>query len=218
MTGPRRVDPGAVALTAFCLAAAGLIVVHLLRRDYEVRSHMISDYAVGPQGWVMVAVFLALSAGYLALAVGFVELGPRSWPARLGAVLLGFVCVGLVISALFPTDLPGTKLTRSGEIHEISFLVNVGCSVVAVLLLGASFGRDPRWSSFRAPSLVLGGVIMLALVIQFRTLHRGAPYGYANRFFVAALLAWLLGASSWLRAVGRHAGRAAPRPAQPPQR
>jgi hypothetical membrane protein len=196
------VDPGTVALAAFCSAVVGLFIVHLLRPDYEVRSHMISDYAVGPHGWVMVAVFLAMSVGYFALALGFLQLGPRSWLARLGSVLLGIVSVGLVVSALFPTDLPGAKLTRTGGLHEISFLVNVGSSVVAVLLLGASFGRDLKWRSFRAPALALAGVILLALVIQFRTLHRGAPYGYANRFFVVALLAWLVSASTWLRAVG----------------
>ena len=193
------------------LGARGAAHPHLLRTDYQVHSHIISDYAVGPHGWVMTAVFFAMSAGYVTLALGFLELGPRAWTARLGAVLLGVVSAGLVVSAIFPTDLPGTRWTRSGDIHELSFLVNVGCSVLAVLLLSVSFGRDPGWRSFRVPALALAGAVVLALVLQFLTLRRGAPYGYANRVFVAALFAWFLGAATWLRLVEQGRRLAVPR-------
>ncbi len=204
-SGSRRVDRGTLSLIAFCSAIAGLLVVHLLRPDYAVRSHMISDYAVGPHGWLMAAVFVAMSAGCLLLALGFLDLGPRVWSARTGSVLLAIVSVGLIASAVFPTDVPGATWTRSGAIHEVSFLVNVGCSVLGALLLSVSFGSDAGWRPFRRRALALAGMVVVGLVLQFLTLRRGAPYGFANRLFVATLLSWFVGASIWLRAQARPA-------------
>jgi hypothetical protein len=42
-----------------------------------------------------------------------------------------------------------------------------------------------------------------AIVLQFLTLHKGAPYGLANWLAVAVILAWLLAISIRLRAVAR---------------
>jgi len=49
----------------------------------------------------------------------------------------------------------------------------------------------------------MAAVVVIAFVLQFLTLHRGAPYGLANRFFVAMLLAWLLMTSIRLRVLAR---------------
>ena len=49
----------------------------------------------------------------------------------------------------------------------------------------------------------MAAVVVIAFVLQFLTLHRGAHYGLANRFFVAMLLAWLLTTSIRLRVLAR---------------
>jgi hypothetical protein len=57
--------------------------------------------------------------------------------------------------------------------------------------------------------LTLAALILLAFVLQFFTLHRGMPYGYTNRLFVAVLFGWLLATSIRLRAVERDSAREA---------
>ena len=52
-------------------------------------------------------------------------------------------------------------------------------------------------------ALVLASLSVIAFVLQFLTLHRGMPYGYANRLFVIVLFAWFLGTWIRLRAVAR---------------
>jgi uncharacterized membrane protein len=164
---------------------------------------MISEYAVGTFGWLMQSVFIGLSFGCAALLLGLARNGPTSIIARLGVVLLAVASIGLIVSAIYPMDLPGTPSTRSGELHDLSFIVNVGSIALAIVLLTASFGSDIRWSSYRRTSIVLLCLIALAFVLQFLTLRKGAPYGLANRFFISVVLAWLIATSLQLRNLAR---------------
>ena len=190
---------GTAAISCFAYATLALLLLHVVRPDLVPTSHMISEYAVGTFGWLMQSVFVGLSLGCAALLVGLTRNGPTSIVARLGAVLLAVASIGLIVSAIYPMDLPGTPSTRSGELHDLSFLVNVGSIALAIVLLTASFGSDFRWRSYRRTSSVLLSLIALAFVLQFLTLREGAPYGLANRFFISVLLAWLIATSIRLR-------------------
>jgi hypothetical protein len=147
----------------------------------------------------MTTWFLAMSCGLLTLSAGLYTNGLRSIVATLGIFLLVVAAIGLVVSAIYPTDAPGAPSTSSGAIHDISFLVNVGSILIATVLLSAGFGRSPAWRSYRRTAWILTSLIFIGFVVQFLTLHKGMPYGLANRFFVAVLLAWLFAASFQLR-------------------
>lgn len=185
-----------VCLSYFVVA---LLALHLLRPDYEPRSHFISDYAVGDFGWIMTAAFLALSGACCSLGLGLAIDGPKSILARVGTLLLGVAAIGLVLTAIYETDLPGAPYTRSGDIHEMTFRVNTLSLIFGSLFLSVSFGSSPRWRGFRPTALFLFGLVAIAVVIQFMTLHKGAPYGLANRFFCAVLVSWLLATAIRLR-------------------
>jgi hypothetical protein len=187
------------AIACFVYGAVALLLLHVLRPDYSPASHMISDYGVGPYGWIMQTVFLAMSGGCLTLLLGLARSGPSSVIARLALMLLAVAAIGVVVSAIFPTDLVGTPRTRAGEIHTFSFLVNVGSIFLATILLSVSFGSDTRWRTYQRTALILTSLIAIAFIVQFLTLHRGMPYGLANRFFVAVLFAWFLATSIRLR-------------------
>ena len=185
----------------FLYFVAALLLMHVLQPDYTVVDHMISDYAVGRFGWVMTTAFSALSLGCLALAIGLFLHGPASWLGRIGAALLIVAFAGLIVTALFPTDLETAPSTRTGDIHTLSFQVNVVSVFLSTIFLGLSYGGSPRWRPYRTPALVFAGLLAAAFVAQFLTLHRGAPYGITNRLFVAVLMAWLISNSLWLKAV-----------------
>jgi len=193
--------PPAAALGFFAYFVMALLLMHAIRPDYTVIDHMISDYAVGPTGWIMTTAFASLALGCLALAIGLFRNGPTSWLGRIGASLLIVAFLGLVVTALFPTDLETAPTTQTGNIHTISFLVNVVSIFVSTLCLALSYGGSPDWRGHRTPALIFAGLLAVAFVGQFLTLHRGAPYGIANRLFVAILMAWLILNSVWLRQV-----------------
>ena len=195
---------GTTAVGCMAYSAFALLLMHVLRPDLSPPSHMISEYAVGPFGWLMQTVFIGLSLGCAALLIGLLRNGPTSIGARLGESLLAIASIGLIVSAIYPMDLPGTPSTSSGELHDLSFLVNVVSIALAIVLLTASFGSDSRWRSYRRTSAVLFSLIALAFVLQFLTLRKGAPYGLANRFFILVLLGWLITTSIRLRKLESH--------------
>ena len=203
-------DFGTMAIVCFAYSAGALLLLHLLRPDYVLRSHMVSDYGVGPYSWVMTTCFVAMGGGLLMLLLGLFRHGPGSLVARIGTLLLGLPAIGLVVSAIFPTDLPGAPETRAGGIHDISFLVNVVTIMLSVVLVSIGFRGDARWRKYGRVALVLAGLIVGAFVLQFLTLRKGMPYGYANRLFLIVLFSWFFGTARRLRTVAHDLADAYP--------
>ncbi|MCW6532589.1 DUF998 domain-containing protein [Sphingomonas sp. MMSM20] len=199
---PRR-DRSTILPTAaagfFLYFAAALLLMHVIRPDYTMVDHMISDYAVGRFGWIMTTAFVSLAIGCLTLAIGLFRAGPTSWLGRTGAALLVVAFAGLIVTALFPTDLETAPSTPTGDIHTISFLVNIVSILLSTICLSLSYAAEPRWRPRRAAVLVSAGLLIAAFIGQYLTLHRGAPYGITNRLFVAALITWLILNSLWLK-------------------
>jgi hypothetical protein len=98
---------------------------------------------------------------------------------------------------------PAAPSTRSSDIHDMSFLVNVGSIFIATVLLAASFGSHSGWRTYRRIAWTLTARILVGFAIQFFILHKAMPYGLANRFFMAVLFAWLFTVSFRLRASSR---------------
>ena len=193
---------GSLAIVCFAYATLALLLMHLLRPDYAPTIHMISEYAVGQYGWVMMTCFISMACGCLTLLFGLVRSGPGSAVAWAGTLLLALPSMGLVVSALYPMDGTGTSPTRTGEIHDISFLINVTSIFLATVLLSVGFGSSPRWRSFQRTAVVLSLLIVLAFILQFLTIQWRELFGLANRFFVAVLFTWFFATSLKLRKMG----------------
>ena len=203
---PAAPDRKAVMLATAALGLFGyfsvvLVALHFVRPDYTPVDHMISDYAVGRAGWLMTTAFVALGVGCLSLSLGLWRSGPKTISALIARLLLIVVFLGLMVTATFATDLETAKDTQHGMIHTLSFLVNIISISVAAFLLSLSFGADPRWKMSRLPSLMIAIALVVAFVVQFVTLHRGAPYGITNRLFVLVFMGWLFFAAFRLRKV-----------------
>ncbi|WP_114240755.1 DUF998 domain-containing protein [Dyella sp. C9] len=180
------------AVACFAAFAVGLAVMHVLRPDYAPSAHMISDYAVGPWGSVMTTAFASMGLGCLMLGLALVTSHTKSVAAWLAAVMFVIASAGSVVTATFPTDLPGAPSTTSGDIHAMSFYVNVACLVLAAATLAVIASHDSRWRAYRRGCAVYALLLALALVLQLKTLHRGMPFGLANRLFVVIMICWLL--------------------------
>jgi hypothetical membrane protein len=176
-TGEMRVVPMAAA-GFFLYFVLALLLMHAIRPDYTIVDHMISDYAVGRSGWIMTTAFVSISLGCLALAIGLFRDGPNSLSGRVGAALLVVAFAGLVVTALFPTDLETAPTTHNGNIHTISFLVNVVSIVLSALCLAFSYGGSATWRHRRSPAFIFAGLLVVAFVAQFMTLHPAPLWDY----------------------------------------
>jgi len=196
---PKRLAEAAIGCFGYFVVM--LILLHGLRPDYTPVDHMISDYAVGRYGWVMTTAFVALAAGCLTLGLGMALAGPRSLAGRAAALLLGVATIGVLTTAIFPTDLETAATTATGNIHTLSFLVNVISMILCAMLFALSLGKSDDWRGYRWTGRVLAVALLAAFIAQFLTLHRGAPYGLTNRLFVAVLMVWFLATAMQLRRV-----------------
>jgi uncharacterized protein DUF998 len=185
-------------IASFAYFAIALLLMHALRPERALATTFISGYAVGPYGWVMTTAWLAASSGCVMLVLGPARTGPRSAAARLGTLLLAVLSIGLLITAIFP---PGPN--RSGEIHSMTFFVNVFCILLASVLLSVGFGSDVRWRAFRLSAAMLASLLVFAFALQFLTAYIEVLPGLANRFFATVFVAWLLAISIKLRALAR---------------
>jgi hypothetical protein len=180
-----------------------LVALHIVRADLDPSWHMISEYAIGPMGWLMRAAFLALAVALLALAAALIP-GARGWLAITGVVLLGIGAVGAAMGGLFAMDPVGTPMeqgTRSGMLHGVSFMIGVPGTVLGLTLLSAHLWRRPGWSSGRSLLLATVGWVWLTLIVfavsMLTLMSKGASgpeflVGWQNRALVLAWAVWIL--------------------------
>ena len=167
------------------LLVAGLVAVvmlHLLRPDLGPARHRISEYAYGPDAWLMTAAFVSIGAGVLALAWPLARAGGRwSRAVPLSLVVAG---AGMVVSGIFRTD-PGRSGALTDAVHSRA------SALATVALIGAalawSLGRTRRRD-------VASGLAVLAVVLGASSplLHRSSWTGVSQRLLWLTLLAWLI--------------------------
>jgi len=189
-----------LAASAATLALLTLAVLHFLRPELAPASHMISEYAVGPHGWLMGLCFGAFATSSAALFVA----ARSQLRTRFACVALGFLllaALGLSMGAVFPADpasTPHEAMSPSGRMHGVSFMIGVPSELLTVLLLTLALRKDARWKSL--PLLTLAAVVWLSLVVMVVALVSAAPqpgapahgfFGIPNRTFMIAYGAWL---------------------------
>jgi Protein of unknown function (DUF998) len=59
-----------ITLSSVVYYAGAILILHVVRTDFDPGYRYLSEYAVGPYGTLMTSTFYVLSAGSVALAIG----------------------------------------------------------------------------------------------------------------------------------------------------
>lgn len=199
-TRPLRPCPrkfGNLALLGLLLFIAAAIAVQVLRGDLDWMSAPLSFYLLDAYGhW--------LQAAYFMLAVALCSLGAGYYLALEGrrrsiAPWLLFTCagIGLCVTALAHSNLPGRAPTLEGFVHGTAAQTAFLCVSTAMLLQSYWLRVDPRWRSRFPLAFMLALTCFAAIWVD--ALWHGLPRGLEQRLVIALILAWLLLAASWLR-------------------
>ena len=181
-----------------------IVVLHFLRPEYDPVTRVMSNYAVGPYGFLMTTAFFAVGLGMLSLALGIYKGVAPVAQSRVGLILLAVAGVGFLIVAIFPTDVTpdDSPITTVGVVHILASVASLALFVVATLLLSRRFKNDERWLSFQriAWSVALAGLaaFIAFFVIKAFNLPIG---GVGQRIFVMIILLWLFLVGNHLRSV-----------------
>lgn len=169
---------------AFLFAILGM---HFLRTDKHIRTNFISEYAVGNFGWVMTIGFLGAFTGGLLLIIGLCQYFK---PTVSAVIALSCWCVGIFMSGLFKTDVPGEKVTATGLIHGFSALIALLSLGIAMIAWSRNFSRNTAWKKLAKPSLFFGVISILLFVLFF--MSPPSFRGLTQRILIAWDISWLL--------------------------
>jgi hypothetical protein len=190
---------GGVATFLFNLTA-----LHFLRPDVNPVLEPISNYAVGPNGFLFTAADIGSGLAALALMLGlYLGIAP---PARsyIGLFFLGLYGVSELLAGIFPIDV-GAETTTVGAIHNIVGNIGFFGFPIAVILLSLGMGKDERWRSLRLPALALAGVVVLTVILTMVGVNIGIGYGVIQRLFNVAAMVWMLVVALHLRSLAQSA-------------
>jgi hypothetical membrane protein len=190
-----------VGIADFLLSFTAL---HFLRPDVNPVLEPMSNYAVGPYGFLLTAADIGLSLGALALAFGlYLGIAPRG-RSYVGLFLLALYGVSVLLAGIFPIDVGG-EATTFGIIHNIVGNIAFFGFPIAVILLSLGMGKDERWRSFRRPALALSMVIVPTVILTILGSNLGIGYGVTQRIANVATLVWMLAVALHLRSVAQGA-------------
>lgn len=183
-----------VLATIYFFAAA--VAAHLVNTQYNFARDYISDYAIGPWGWVYGSAFWASCIGCIALAVALIQSIPTIALSRTGAGLLVIVGITYAIDFFFPTDIlpPGSRPTTIvGAIHLLDALLGWILFTVSAVLLSSGLKNAPYWKRWRAPLMSLAWLSIVLLAVLVAVLISKAPFGgLAEKAFILDRNVWAL--------------------------
>lgn len=160
------------AVAASVAAVPPITMLHMSAADpIEPSGWTISDYVVSlPHGTLL----FALTTGALAIGAGALAhgLAPVSETGRIRA-LLGVWAAGLLVAAVFPTNLRGTQQDLSSNIHLVGGGVAFATLPIAAWLLARRLRRGAGHSSL--PAAVLGGFALVSGLLSTALIANRLP-------------------------------------------
>jgi hypothetical membrane protein len=179
------------------------IVAEVLQEGYSPRRDYISDLAAldARHPWIMIAGFLLLGVGTVALAIGLAG-ALEGRLARIGWILVAIAGVGIIVAGLARNDCRSRLAACAARIdagdvswhsatHELVSLVIFLALVAAPLVLAPAFGGDVPWRDLRAYSTITGVAGLVLLVLLFSNVAVSWTGG-VQRVFVTVLLLWIV--------------------------
>lgn len=186
------------------MALAGILVfivigvaVQILRTDLHWQDAPLSLYLLDDYGHWLQAAYFVLAGALASLGAGYyVTLGGRR---RSAAPSLLFVCagIGLCVTALAHSNLPGRTPTLEGFVHGTAAQTAFLCVTVAMLVQSCWLRADPCLRPRFPLAFMLALTCFAAIWVD--ALWHGMPRGLEQRLVIALILGWLLLAAQWLR-------------------
>ena len=188
---------GNVALAGLLVFGIVAVAVQVLRNDLDWIDAPLSFYLLDAYGHWLQTAYVVLALALASLGAGYyfaLREGRRS-----AAPWLLFVCagVGLCVTALAHSNLPGRAPTLEGFVHGVAAQTAFLCVSVAMLLQSWWLRANPHWRPRFAPAFALALAGFAGIWVD--ALWHGMPRGLEQRLVIALILAWLLLAANWLR-------------------
>jgi hypothetical protein len=188
-----------IAIGSIVYFVVAVVMMHFLRPEYNPVNHAVSNYAVGPYGYLMTAAFYALALSLLALVLGLHRSITLTNLSRVAVLLLCLASIGMVVMGISPGDVHALHppATITGVIHWTAAGISFLSIMIAAFLLSIFFRTDERWQAFQRPCFVLA-LAMVGALLLYGILALVGWIGIGQRIYIAVCLIWLLVLAGWL--------------------
>lgn len=163
-----------------------VVILGLLRPGYSHVSQAISELGeVGaPNAAIQNANFVVFGLLSIAFAVGLHKGIGDGRGSKIGPALVGsFGAVGAIGAGLFSLPSP---------LHEPLSVIGFISLIIATLVISRRLKQDVRWQSYRAYSLITGGIAVVLFVVLVFGRSNDSPYfGALQRIFLTPLFLWI---------------------------
>lgn len=185
-------------------------ILHVLDPGRDPVSITVSEYVLGPHGWLLGFAALAFGLGTLAITTAVAGILPSPRP-RAGLASLTIAGLGMVVVGAFPTDpIDPTDprfVTTAGTIHAAAGILSFTCFALAAPLLTRPVATTThtRWLRRLAWLPPIGYLLFWATGILDNQLgglldSRSAT-GLGERLMAGTFVVWLLALTSGVRRV-----------------
>lgn len=199
---PSTVRSQAAGKISFAASAASLIflfALHILSPEFDPSWRMVSEYALGSYGWILLLMFLTWALSCVALFFA-IQSQAQTLAGKIGLGFLLLSAIGITMGGLFDVN---------HDLHGLAAMIGMPSLPIAAILISLSLIRNPSWTPARRVllgtailtwvSLVLMNIAVFTAFSQSsEQLSQGAWVGWANRFLIVAYHVWLM-------TVARHA-------------
>jgi len=198
----------AVAIAGIVTFVGLVALLHVVDPDRDPISITVSEYVLGPHGWLLTFAASAFGLGVLALTTAIAAILPSPRP-RVGLTLLAVAGLGMVVVGAFPTDpIDPTNpqfVTTAGSIHAVAGILAFTCIAIAAPLLNRRIMAATTTTALRRLAIVppvgyaafwLTGILDHQLGGLFGS--RSAT-GLGERVMAAAFIVWLITAALSIR-------------------
>lgn len=181
-----------VATTAYLLALALLIALHVVESQRNPVRSAVSDYAAGRAARLFMIYGAAGIVGTAALSLAMWNYPGTAFPRAAVYCLAALAVLRLGILA-FKTDEGGFARTRQGMIHLV-FAIATFTLAYEVVSIGGPAAAAITSGPLRAAFAVLGWIVpvSLALVVVTMAPRLRGFFGLAERLFLVSTLLWFL--------------------------
>jgi hypothetical protein len=181
-----------------------LVLLHFIKAELDPSWRMISEYAIGKHGWIMVIAFLIWALAYASLFFS-IRSQIQGLSGKIGLALLLISSLGLLIAGIFVTDpitVSREEATTSGMLHGLGGSLGLAMPFSAVLVSWALL-KNPNWVPVRKAVLwsavlaVTGFLISIISIIVLFSQNNGVAgpsvtVGYPMRFEAFTYCIWLI--------------------------
>jgi hypothetical protein len=189
-----------VSFLAFLGESGVLLWLHIRPTGYNFMRHAISDYGVGKTRRLFSIYLWLAGIGAAALAVAL-RLGLTAPPVQERAIIFLLLLAGFRICvSLFPTDLEGQPLTKTGILHYFFAILSIGFAYAIIAQLTPFFQSRPDWHSVNKILTILLNIATPSLIAIVITMWKPLRniFGLFERLFVATTILWFFIVSLFL--------------------